>query len=1488
MKNIFQALRSPKVQGILFILVVYTLFVRMNRPREIVKDIVVRGNFAYLAIGNAGLRVVDISNPSALIEVGSFDSFGSANGVFIKNDIAYVADGSEGLLILDISDPNSLHSIGYLKLPGTAEDIAISGKLAYIASGRSGLQIINVDDPEKPFKPGGYQDYRPRAYLKRLVLKDDLVFIADTNERIRVVDTTKPGEPKEISTYSAGAVVNNLTITGNTAYLAGGQRGLIVVDIKNPAEPKEISVHDTPGNAQSVSIAGFNAFVADGGAGLRMIDITRPDHPAEFGNFEGVKDAVDLVVVDNLVFLADAMDGLRAIEVNPLLSTELLTPEKQLSNTVDVSVASGYAYLASENLGIRVLDVSKPDQLKEVGLYDTPGQAQSVVAAGDYIFVADMKSGLQVLYISSSGPGVVELTEKSHFDSPGTAYDLAVEGKYIYLADGENGLRVLNFEDPAAPREIGMEEQIKNAISVAVLGDYAYVAGGKEGLRVVNISDRTKPALVGTYDTPGEAIAVSVMKFGANNERTLAFVADGDFGLRVIDVSDPRNPKEIGSNLEPEFTRDVVLAGKYAYVAGRQDGLWVIDISDPAKPREIGFYDTRGQAYGLHLSGQFVYVAAYDRGLRLVDVSKPDKPDEVGFYDVPKRIDDLVVEEYAYLIDRERGLQVLDIGDPKSPREIGFYDAAGQSKGLAVRGDYAYLGATNNLKVVNISDPRKPREVATFGTPGNVTAIALSGDHAFASNGEGGLRIVDIKDPAKPASAGTFDTPGNARDIAVGGNYAYIADGNAGLQIVNISDRNSPRGTSVVPVFKDARGVLVNADYVYVANGEHGLGLLNVAKPAAPVEVTPLIDTPGTAMDLATAENYLFIADGSGGIQMYYILNPVQPLPVGTKDLIGGSVVIAVVPQPPKDSKPGHFYIYTAGEAQGLQILDARKEARPAEKGLYSSPGIYSVGRALREVPSLLWAIVTRQVNRLPAKLWNSYLAISFDLILFFFVLFLWVACAGQFVLPVKTMYERSEATRRLFAYGLGGLGSGAVIREGGTLSGSVVKDSPGEEDARRPGPGVILVDSSSAVVLERRRRPYLLLSYLVLRPLHYIIGLVLGEPAPAADLRVVGPGLVFTQFRSFPGYPKFDERIRYVADLRRQIRLRLSVQGYTRDAIEVTTNVYNLFSISDTPTVLQVTYENGIAAENLRVIYLEGPVGAKIIKELADELDLEDKFEIHNYILANPLDVTGQDYSNIYIPPPPAPYPFDPARVFAAVTSQAQDAVEGKFVEWTELAAHAAAEVFRNLLMQEIYDNLYRPTTPEEYPLQTLRTNFFRKVRNLGVLSYQYVKHKDVKLLGKGDAWSPADMLFSQVHNLQTPKVLRSRGIKVIFAGFTELQPESKTVQERRYDFWRAKWDKEARITEASYDLEAMRIRNRARVQAQQTMLTTLSEIFRAEPRTTEAMALRVFQALEAAAADTTTRALLPAETIAMLRTLQGWLLPEGGEPPPPGGGAP
>jgi hypothetical protein len=71
------------------------------------------------------------------------------------------------------------------------------------------------------------------------------------------------------------------------------------------------------------------------------------------------------------------------------------------------------------------------------------------------------------------------------------------------------------------------------------------------------------------------------------------------------------------------------------------------------------------------------------------------------------------------------------------------------------------------------------------------------------------------------------------------------------------------------------------------------------------------------------------------------------------------------------------------------------------------------------------------------------------------------------------------------------------------------------------------------------------------------------------------------------------------------------------------------------------------------------------------------------------------------------------------------------------------------------------------------------------------------------------------------------------------------------------------------------MHVRNQARVQVQRDMIEVLERIVRTDGYSKEALALRVFQALEGVAADPQTRQFLPAETIDMLQTLHHWLLP-------------
>jgi hypothetical protein len=63
-----------------------------------------------------------------------------------------------------------------------------------------------------------------------------------------------------------------------------------------------------------------------------------------------------------------------------------------------VVVRDGHAYVAAGDGGLRVVDISDPTSPIEIGYYDTPGWAQEVALADDYIYLADDAGGLLILH----------------------------------------------------------------------------------------------------------------------------------------------------------------------------------------------------------------------------------------------------------------------------------------------------------------------------------------------------------------------------------------------------------------------------------------------------------------------------------------------------------------------------------------------------------------------------------------------------------------------------------------------------------------------------------------------------------------------------------------------------------------------------------------------------------------------------------------------------------------------------------------------------------------------------------------------------------------------------------------------------------------------------------------------------------------------------------------------------------------------------------
>ena len=511
-----------------------------------------------------------------------------------------------------------------------------------------------------------------------------------------------------------------------------------------------------------------------------------------------------------------------------------------------------------------------------------------------------------------------------------------------------------------------------------------------------------------------------------------------------------------------------------------------------------------------------------------------------------------------------------------------------------------------------------------------------------------------------------------------------------------------------------------------------------------------------------------------------------------------------------------------------------------------------------------LWGLVTFALlpaSKNPPAVGNSWsvAVICFNIFFGFGLVFAgWLfLLSRQAVLPVNGFVDVWRTTWHLFLYVLRMHGPAIFVKDGKAL---VTR-----EDERRVGPGVVVIDFNSAVVFEEMILPAGLLGGSQGLVQWLLLALKLTDRFESPRAR--GCGVVFTRPH---------ERIRGVVDLRKQFRLLPGISAYTREGIEVSTNVFALFTIGEKPDVLQVTYLGDQREENLRVAVVETlPDGRIKIKALLDELDEEDRREIHHFSrVAGRLGVLGA-YKPI---PPNSQLPeFDAERVFAAVFSAARNA-QDEVVPWYDLPTQVAVEQFREILSRENYDTLYQQGPSARLPLAEVQSKLRVRMRDMGILSFRVLAHKGQDLEA-GQVYAPTELFVSPVRALTGSKVLRDRGIKVITGSFGDLMPVAEEVYRQRLDNWRATWDRDIALVHANRDLEAMRVRSRAQAQAQRDLFNAFSKIFQSTENSQEVLTIRVFQALESLAADPKTRTFLPPETVNIISNLHGWIMPMEGQ---------
>jgi hypothetical protein len=484
---------------------------------------------------------------------------------------------------------------------------------------------------------------------------------------------------------------------------------------------------------------------------------------------------------------------------------------------------------------------------------------------------------------------------------------------------------------------------------------------------------------------------------------------------------------------------------------------------------------------------------------------------------------------------------------------------------------------------------------------------------------------------------------------------------------------------------------------------------------------------------------------------------------------------------------------------------------------------------------------------------WFTFLAVCYLALIFGF---------AQFILPVTSWRDRFKAAWQLFLFGIsfGRWHGAAVFVRDGEMDMS-------QAELEKNGPGIAFVDLRSAITLDKHlkhKTDLLPASLEQPQKMHF-------DPKTKtflSGIRVAGPGLTFLNRK---------EKITGRVDLRSQSRTRKKVQADTRDGIRILTDVSCTFTIGQPPDVLDVCL-GGEDGRQVLVIEWESslPVVSKKIKSLIPKnLDPGDEREILEFISKHPdPSAVVTDVPNSHFP-----YSFDEKRVEKAVYSQTSikdpTGSFGQFKKWSDWPQDVAAEKFRIILAQWPYMKLYSPQDLKNYPLKEFKKELSRQVRNTGILAYRVVTLRNGGNFQEGRVYSINELLYYPPRELTRLDVLRYRGIKVLNAGIGELEPKEKTVRDHLLDSWLSSKQKEADVKSADYTLEIARIRNQARVKTQQSMIYHLTQLLENQEYPREALALLIYQELEATAANPETRKLLPEDTMSLLTGIGTMLLP-------------
>ena len=447
-------------------------------------DVVVKGDYAYVANGNQGMSVVDVSSLVSPSLAGHYDLPYSdeARSIFVKGNYAYLTTLNHGLIIIDISNPSSPTFVSSCDTFDEARDISVNGDYAYIACGYNGIQVININNPLLPKKTGWCNT---SGYAYNVKIEGNYAYVADGYNGLQVIEISNIVNISLLGDVSTHYRIDDLEIDGKYAYTTGGL-DFNVYDISNHSNPVLVDTYMET-TFESFTLIGDIAYICTG-SDIFILDITDPLNVQFLGVDESIS-ARYMAVSGHLAYVIvqgfDCYVNTYRIEDSTVF-WPLDDPPGGYSISLpvaDILVSGHFAYIVSIVHGLEMV-LLEPfyGGYHDVGIYDIPEYISDVALSGNLAYLATSEG----MHVFDTGT-IYYPSYVGHYNTTQISR-IFISGDLAFLAGVSGNFEIVNISDPANPTFV--DSYVLNAdhylTDVCVLGDYAYVVD-YDGLHVFEI-----------------------------------------------------------------------------------------------------------------------------------------------------------------------------------------------------------------------------------------------------------------------------------------------------------------------------------------------------------------------------------------------------------------------------------------------------------------------------------------------------------------------------------------------------------------------------------------------------------------------------------------------------------------------------------------------------------------------------------------------------------------------------------------------------------------------------------------------------------------------------------------------------------------------------------------------------------------------------------------------------------------------------------------